>query len=103
MMVKEFNKEYKRQGGIQMLNEMRALRRPQREIANQFGVSGERVRQWMVEFFGAAYDPRYDRRNAIIESMIDLRKHLGDEEFDRAFRSSEYYERAKNDTRYDSE
>ena len=103
MSIKEFNKEYRNCGGIQKLNEMRALRRPQKEIANQFNVTAGSIPLWMEQFFGSAYDPRYDRRNVIIQSMMDLLKHLGREEFDVAFKSDEYYQRALDGNLYDSE
>lgn len=103
MMVKDFNKEYKKKGGMMMLNEMRALKQTQDTIANHFGVTKERVRQWLLEFFGKEYDPRYDRRNAIIESMVDFSEHRTAEEFHEAFKNSEYYEMALKNTTYDSE
>lgn len=100
MMLKTFNKEYKKKGGMIMLNEMRALKNTQDSIANHFGVTKERVRQWLLEFFGKEYDPRYDRRNAIIESMIDFSEHRTKEEFEMAFKSSEYYQMALDKTTY---
>lgn len=101
MIIKTFNKEYKKKGGMLMLNEMRALMRPQQEIANHFGVTSGRIVQWFEEFYGSGYDPRYDRRTAIVESMVDFSELHNKEEFNEAFKNSEYYERALMLTKYE--
>jgi len=73
MNLKQFEKKYSKVGGMNKLIEMRALLMPLKNIAETFGVSRERVRQWMLEFFGEKYDPRPDRRKRkqeILESGI---------------------------------
>lgn len=103
MIVKTFNETYGDKGGMVILNEMRALKMKQDVIANHFGVTKERVRQWLLEFFGKKYDPRYDRRNSIIQSMIDFSEHRTKEEFEEAFKGTEYYQMALKNTTYDRE
>lgn len=92
MTVKEFNKLYGgRKQGMIMLTQMRSMAYPQDEIASHFGVVKERVRQWMVEFFGCEYDPRIDRRNKMMSCMLDFAKIHPIDEFYEAYRGSEYY------------
>lgn len=95
MNVKDFNDKYKAEhGGIMMLTEMRALLFPLDNIGSYFGVSKERVRQWMEEFFVTPYDPRPGRREAIIGSMLDFARKNPTEEFTKAYTGTEYYSEA---------
>lgn len=94
MTVKEFEDKYKEKGGMQKLTELRSLFYNQKYIATHFGVSRERVRQWMVEFFGSAYDPRMDRKEMIINSMVEFAHNNPKKDFDAAFRGTEYYKEA---------
>lgn len=92
MTVKEFNDKYKADyGGIVQLTEMRALMLPLEQIATYFGVTKERVRQWMEEFFGLPYDPRPLRRREIVSSMVDFARNNTLDEFSRAYSGTDYY------------
>ena len=102
MTVAYFNDKYLNCGGILKLTEMRAMKQTLDAIGNHFGVSKESVRLWLKDFYGKAYDPRYDRRNAIIDAMIDFAECHNKEEFDEAFKMSEYYGMALEETHYDS-
>ena len=53
MTVKDFEKKYGKLGGIAKLTELRALLFSQDYIAEHFKVSKQRVKQWMLEFFGS--------------------------------------------------
>lgn len=72
MKIKYFNKKYEEQGGIKQLSNMRENFETLKKIAEQFDVSVERVRQWMINFFGEKYDPRYKRREKTIKTVRDL-------------------------------
>ncbi len=76
MDIKEFDKKYAEVGGIKELSEMRALLMPQASIAKRFGVSKERVRQWMLEFFGRKYDPRPARKKVKERSLKTLMNNI---------------------------
>lgn len=91
MTVKEFNETYGKKQGLLMLTQMRSLSNTQDMIANHFGVSKERVRQWMLEFFGSEYDPRQERRDRMMNSMIDFARNHEIEDFKEAYNGSEYY------------
>jgi len=69
MNIEEFNEKYKEQGGIKQLSSMRENLDTLKKISECFGVSGERARQWMIEFFEEKYDPRYKRRKKAIEAI----------------------------------
>ena len=77
MTIKEFNKKYNQLGGIKQLSNMKANFDTLKEISEYFGVSKERVRQWMIELFGEKYDTRYDRRDKRIEIVQQLIKKIG--------------------------
>ena len=91
MKIKKFNEEYKNNGGIYALTEMTAFLNTQDSIAKHFGVVKERIRQWNKEFFGETYDPRYERRDLIIERMIQFYNKNTIEEFKEAYSGTEYY------------
>lgn len=92
MEVKEFNKLYGgRKQGMIMLTQMRATSQTQDVIANHFGVTKERIRQWMVEFFGSEYDPRIDRKIRMMASMEDFARIHTENEFVEAYNGSEYF------------
>mgnify|MGYP000907637425 CR=1 FL=1 len=95
-MIEEFNKNYKDSGGLMKLIEMRALLYSQEYIATHFGVTKERVRQWMWLFFGEKYDPRVQRKNIVIKAMVDFARTHPIKDFYAAFRGKErsYYQAA---------
>lgn len=92
MNVKEFNTVYGRKQGMLMLTQMRSMDATQDSIANHFGVTKERVRQWMLEFFGVEYDPRVGRKERMVNSMIAFAKKNSVDDFREAFVGSEYYD-----------
>lgn len=94
MKIKEFEAKYGKQGGIEKLTQLRALLFSQDFIAEHFGVSKERIRQWMKEFFGSTYDKRKDRKDIMIIGMIDFAKKNTKEDFEEAYKYSVYYEEA---------
>ena len=94
MLIKQFQKKYGDRGGMTKLTELRSLYYSQQYIAGYFGVTRERIRQWMLEFFGSPYDPRPDRVEAIIANMVEFAKNNSMEDFTRAFINSEYYDKA---------
>lgn len=69
MTIEEFNDKYNEQGGIKILSDMRSALSTQKAISLHFGVSVERVRQWMIEFFGEIYDPREERKLMRVKSI----------------------------------
>ena len=94
MTVKEFEVKYGDKGGIQKLSELRSLFANQGYIASHFGVSRERVRQWMLEFFGNSYDPRMDRKEVLVAGMVEFAKNNPKKDFRIAFSNTEYYREA---------
>lgn len=57
-----FEKMYSEKGGLIQLRLMMDSLYTLKRIAEHFGVSRERVRQWTKEMFGVKYDPREARR-----------------------------------------
>ena len=94
MNIKDFESKYVEKGGIKKLAEFRSLFFGLDYIAKHYGVSKERVRQWMKYFFGSVYDPREDRKDAIVASMIDFANNHTPEEFRFAFKGTVYYDEA---------
>src|SRR3990167_1387811 len=88
MTISDFNREYKKQGGLVMLTEFRAGAMSESFIAEHYGVSKERVSQWFKEFFKEDYDPRPTRRQRIVEAMLAFASKSTEEEFKEAFKPS---------------
>lgn len=91
MNVENFNSKYGEKGGIKKFTELRSLFFSTKYIAEHFGVSKERVKQWMLEFFGSVYDVRDEIDEAIKNGMIEFAKNNNYKEFRRAFRNTPYY------------
>lgn len=91
MNTSKFESKYKEKGGLQKLTELRSLFFSQKYIANHFGVTFARVRQWMIIFFGREYDPREDRREAIVSSMVEFARHNGYPDFKFVYKGTPYY------------
>ena len=91
MNKKLFENKYGSKGGMKQLTKMRSSLSTQKAISLQFGVSRERVRQWMLEFFSDTYDPREKRREIIIESMMYFAKLNSKRDFYLTFRSHQHY------------
>jgi hypothetical protein len=87
----KFEKKYREKGGINKLTELRSLLFSHDYIANHFGVSRARVSDWMKLFFGKDYDPREDRKEAIISSMIEFAKNNSFPLFRYSYRGTPYY------------
>lgn len=106
MNVNNFQEKYGAKGGIAKLTEFRSMLYSLDYTAQHFGVSKARVRLWLLEFFGTVYDPRRERKETIILNMIDFAKNNPIEEFEFAFRGTEYYketlERCKEQKIYDN-
>ena len=102
MTPKLFNEIYKSEGGTKYLIELRENLISLDNIAAHYGVTKERVRQWMVELFGEKYDPREERREKIIDLFAHLIKNHGEKEALRMYpQINRYYKkeaikRAKN-------
>ena len=85
MNISQFNEKYKDKGGFATLSEFKNNLETLLNIAKHFGVSKERAKQWMVEFYGENYDPRKERRESSIQVMLDFAKDHTEEEFNEAF------------------
>lgn len=107
MKVEKFEKLYKQEGGMSKLTELRALFYTHEYIADVFKVSPFTIAGWMKDFFGSNYDPRPDRREAVMANMVEFARMHTKENFDFAFRGTEYYRevlsRCKQEGIYDSE
>ena len=77
MIIKQFDEKYKKQGGIDQLSSMRENLNTLKEISKHFEISIERVRQWMIDFFGEKYDPRKERKEKTIRAIRSLIKKHG--------------------------
>jgi hypothetical protein len=91
MNVKDFETKYKDKGGMLKLTEMRSLAFSAGYIAEHFNVTTERVKQWMLEFFGSVYDVKDEQAEATKKGMIEFAKNNEISEFRRAFRRTPYY------------
>lgn len=94
MNIDKFEKKYGHYGGIKQLVRMRNSFVPQHTIAVHFRVSQERVRQWMIEIFGSAYDPRPSRRKEKIRSMVKFYFNHSPVEFRKKFGNTAFYKEA---------
>lgn len=92
----DFNQKYADKGGFSKLHEMITSEKTQEEIADYFGVTKEALRDWTISFFGERYDPRYDRREKRIDTLIEYMKTHSEQETKEAFRfeNKEYYQEA---------
>jgi hypothetical protein len=94
MTLKDFENKYAIKGGMQKLTELRSLYFTNRYIAYHFGVSQQSVVNWMLQFFGSRYDPREDRKEAIIANMVEFAKNNPLIDFKYAFKGTEWYKEA---------
>lgn len=88
--INEFNQKYNSKGGIKTLTNFRENYDTLLTISKHFKVSKERVRQWMKEMF-KGYDPRTERREAKIKTIIDLIKRLGEKEVRKMGFNKQYF------------
>jgi len=94
MNSKKFETKYGDKGGLGRLIQMKNNLSPQKEIAEHFGVTQERVRQWIWEFFGVKYDPRYERRKTVLREMLNYAINHSFEEFCEEHKDKKYYHSA---------
>ena len=80
MTIKHFESKYAEKGGFKKLVEMRENLSTLKQVSFEFSVSIERVRQWMKELFGIAYDPRMERKRKRIEAAKRMIEQYGLEE-----------------------
>lgn len=88
MNIDRFNEKYIDKGGVAKLAEMRAEMRPQGYIARHFGVSRERVKQWIKDMFGTDHDMRKARREKTIREMIEFARNHTKKEVWQQFKSN---------------
>ena len=98
MTVDEFNDKYREAGGMSKLIDMKATLQPVESIAKNYGVTREAVKCWMKELFDCEYDPRIERREAIIKEMVEYAKSHTEENFYEMFKhkSAGYLQEAHN-------
>ena len=99
MNIEEFNKKYMNQGGFNQLTEMRALCFRTVYIAKHFDVSADTVRVWMNQYFGLTADPRQGRKAEIIKAMVEFSRFNHKDQFDFAYRGTEYYKEALQESK----
>lgn len=96
MTITEFDQKYNSKGGFKLLNEFKEERMTLKYISDHFGVSRFAVQEWMLELYGTSYDPRQERKEKILQSMLDFAKKHTLEEFKDAYYyiSKHYYNKA---------
>lgn len=96
MTKQEFDNKYRKNGGIKMLETMTKELQTLRSIANNFGVGREVVRRWCVELLGKTYDPRGQRAERAIKSMLEYCFMFGEHQCIETFRhgNKEYLKQA---------
>ena len=92
--INNFKDKYKNKGGIKVLSMMRENCETLASIAYHFGVSKERICQWMEELFDEKYDPRKRRREAKIAMIMKLIKKLGIEDVKKMHFNKNYLKKA---------
>lgn len=91
MKIQRFETEYGDKGGIRKLTEMRAMMYKLTAIGSHFGVGRDTVSNWTKRFFGDKHDARFDRKAAVMNSMIDFAKNNPYRDFIFAYEGTEYY------------
>lgn len=94
MNVKEFDAKYKTRGGFNVLDYMKGERFSTTYIGRHFGLTRERVRQIIKDIYHINYDPKPERKEKIIESMLKFASKHPVEEFREAYyyAGKHYYE-----------
>lgn len=91
MTTQDFEKEYGDKGGIKILEEFVDNGFTTKFIGDHFGVTKERVGQWIEEIFGEKYDPRQMRKEYRIEKMIEFAMENSEDKFREAYYYTDKY------------
>ena len=83
-----FNAKYKEMGGYMQLNEMVNNAEPLSVIAIYFGVTKERVRQWIHELLGGETNLRAIRKERKIQNIVEFLQKHGKKEARKSFSGS---------------
>lgn len=70
MTISEFDEKYISKGGFKSLDNFKEELMTLPFIAKHFGVDKETVRAWFIDLYGITYDPRQQRKERIINSML---------------------------------
>lgn len=90
--VKNFDDKYKKRGGFSVLDWMKGEGFSTEFIGDHFGITRERVRQLIKDIYNIEYDPRIERKEKIINSMLKFAKKHSLEEFrDAYYYTGKYY------------
>jgi hypothetical protein len=85
----KFEDKYGRKGGVGMLINMINSCRRRKEIAEYFGVTEDRVRQWCDDM--GLEKPNY-HRCMTIKQMVEVMEEKGIDEVEKLFSKSRWYE-----------
>jgi hypothetical protein len=69
-----FDLKYNDRGGFKKLSELQALKCTVKTISDHFEVDRSTASMWLRRFFGENYDPRKERKEAFIQSMVEFSK-----------------------------
>ena len=94
MTIERFDQIYGDRGGTQKLFSMKVNLATLKEISLQFGVSRERVRQWIKELYGEEYDPRMKRHNNLIMEIAGSIEMIGLDETKRKYKNAKHIREA---------
>lgn len=98
MTIQEFDKKYSKRGGFRALDYMKEQLFTAEFIGAHFGVSKELIQQFIKQMYGTRYDPRPQRTEKIVSSMLENAKKykMTLEDFKEAYyyASKHYFEMA---------
>ena len=80
MSKESFEIKYKDKGGLIKLREMMNDNETLSDIGRHFGVTRDRVRQWVHEYFQIKYDPRYARRQIVVDFIRETVMKYGEKD-----------------------
>lgn len=83
--IKLFHEKYKLRGGFNVLDWMKEERFSTEYIGDHFGITRERVRQIIHDIYGIDYNPKIERKERIINSMLKFAMKHSPEEFREAY------------------
>ena len=91
MNKEDFEEKFKDKGGLEILKEFMENSFTLDFIGDHFGVTKERVAQWIKEIFGEKYDPRETRKEYRITAMVEFGKTVPEEKFKEAYYYTDKY------------